>query len=170
MGCSCIHGCGVQILRAFIALSSTRTLFTRTGHGINLYSALEAYKKKTGKNLTFDPLLRRFETCHSPDDILVILREHISGLDDPQSSSDGLAKCLNLAVNVLHTLQNGMDGRCVGHEHQRPLYFVSLYRSINIMWILLEHGAVTDVWSKVHTTPLHLASSAERLKAVRLLL
>ena len=101
-------------------------LFTRTSHGITLTpnctasfitfqtpssanyrsifdSALEAYKKKTVKDLTSDPLLRRFETCHSPDDILVILREHISGFDRPQSSSNGLAKCLNPTVNVLHT-------------------------------------------------------------------
>jgi hypothetical protein len=63
-------------------------------------SALEAYKRKTGKDLTSDPLLRRLETCHSPDDILVILREHI---DHPHNSSDGLAKCLNSTVNVLYT-------------------------------------------------------------------
>jgi hypothetical protein len=66
-------------------------------------SALEAYKKKTGKDLTSDPLLRRLETCHSPDDILVMLREHVSGLDHPHNSSDGLTKCLNSTVNVLYT-------------------------------------------------------------------
>jgi hypothetical protein len=66
-------------------------------------SALEAYKKKTGKDLTSDPLLRRLETCHSPDDILVILREHVSVLDHPHSSSDRLTKCLNSTVNVLYT-------------------------------------------------------------------
>ena len=66
-------------------------------------SALEAYKKRTGKDLTSDPLLRRLETCRSPDDILVILREHISGSDRPHNSSDGLTKCLNSTVNVLYT-------------------------------------------------------------------
>ena len=66
-------------------------------------SALEAYKKKTGKDLTSDPLLRRLETCHSPDAILVILREHISGFGHPHNSSDGLTKCLNSTVNVLYT-------------------------------------------------------------------
>jgi hypothetical protein len=67
-------------------------------------SALESYKQKTGKDLTSDPLLRRLETCHSPDDILVILREHISGFDHPHNSSDGLTKCLDSTVNVLYTL------------------------------------------------------------------
>ena len=65
--------------------------------------ALEAYRKKTGKDLTSDPLLRRLETCQSSDDIVVILREHISGFDHPNNSSDGLTKCLNPTVNVLYT-------------------------------------------------------------------
>ena len=65
-------------------------------------SALEAYKKKTGKDLTSDPLLRRLETCHSPDDILVLLRERIPGFDHPLNS-DRLTKCLNPTVNVLYT-------------------------------------------------------------------
>jgi hypothetical protein len=71
-----------------------------------LDSALEAYKKKTGKDLTSDPLLRRLETCHSPDDILIILREHISEFDHPHNSSDGLTKCLNPTVNVLYTFSS----------------------------------------------------------------
>jgi len=66
-------------------------------------SALESYKKKTGKDLISDPLFRRLETCHSPDDILVILREHISGFDHPHNSSDGLSTCLNTTVNVLYS-------------------------------------------------------------------
>jgi hypothetical protein len=65
-------------------------------------SALEAYKKKTGKDLTSDPLLRRLEACHSADDILNILQEHITGFDQPLSS-DGLTKWLNPTVNVLHS-------------------------------------------------------------------
>src|SRR6266852_4434711 len=66
-------------------------------------NALEAYKKKTGEDLTSDPLLRRLENCHSPDDILVTLREPISGFNQPHNNSDGLKKCLNPTVNVLYT-------------------------------------------------------------------
>ena len=66
-------------------------------------SALEAYKKKTGKDLTSDPLLCRLETCHSPDDILVILQECISGFDHPPNNSDELTRCLVPTVNVLYT-------------------------------------------------------------------
>ena len=66
-------------------------------------TALEAYKKKTGKDLTSDPLLCRLETCRSPDDILVILQERISGFDHPSNNSGGLTKCLDPTVNVLYT-------------------------------------------------------------------
>jgi hypothetical protein len=79
---------------------------TATSHGNyrSIFdSALEAYKKKTGKDLTSDPLLRRLETCHSPNDILDILQEHIPGFDQSHNSSDGLTKWLNPTVNVLYT-------------------------------------------------------------------
>ena len=73
-------------------------------------SALDAYKKKTGKDLTSDPILRRIETCHSPDDILVILRECTSGSDHPPNNSDGVTKCLNPVVNVLYTFSGASAG------------------------------------------------------------
>jgi hypothetical protein len=65
-------------------------------------SALEAYKRKTGKDLTSDPLLCRLETCHSPNDILDILQEHIPWFDQSNGSNDGLTKWLNPTVNVLY--------------------------------------------------------------------
>ena len=66
-------------------------------------SALEAYEEKTGKDLTSDPLLHKLETCHSPDNIIVILQERISGFNHPNNNSDGRIKCLNPTVNVLYT-------------------------------------------------------------------
>jgi len=71
-------------------------------------SAIDAYKKKTGKDLTSDPLLRRLETCDSPNDILDILQEHIPGFDQPHSSSDGLKAWLNPTVNVLYTFSTSI--------------------------------------------------------------
>jgi hypothetical protein len=35
--------------------------------------AIEDYGRKTGKYLASNPLLRRLEVCHSPNDILAIL-------------------------------------------------------------------------------------------------
>lgn len=65
-------------------------------------NALEAYKKKTGKDLTSDPLLSRLEACHSADDTLNILQEHTTGFNQ-HHSSDGLTKWLFPTVNVLYS-------------------------------------------------------------------
>jgi hypothetical protein len=89
-------------------MSQTPSVNLPSYYGSIFDSALEAYKKKTGKDLTSDPLLRRLETCHSPDDILVILREHISGFDRPHNGSDGPTKCLDSTVNVLYTFSTAI--------------------------------------------------------------
>ena len=64
-------------------------------------SALEAYKKKTGKDLTKDPLLHRLDTCSSPDAVLTILRAQILEPGQPQNSRNRLTIWLNPTVNVL---------------------------------------------------------------------
>jgi hypothetical protein len=53
----------------FHRLPQRRTI-SRSNYQVIFDSALEAYKKKTGKDLTSDPLLCNLETCHSPDLIL----------------------------------------------------------------------------------------------------
>jgi hypothetical protein len=65
-------------------------------------NALEAYKRKTGKDLTKDSLFRDLETCHSPDAVLTILRAQILGPGQSQSSGDNLTKWLNPTVNVIN--------------------------------------------------------------------
>jgi len=64
-------------------------------------SALQAYKKKTGRDLTSDPLLRSLESCNSPHTVLAFLREQVPGFDQSGSSSDGVTKWLDPTVNVL---------------------------------------------------------------------
>ena len=64
-------------------------------------SALEAYRKKTGKDLTKDPLFHRLETCNSPNAVLTILRAQILEPGQPQSSHNKLTMWLVPIVNVL---------------------------------------------------------------------
>jgi ankyrin repeat protein len=82
--------------------------------------------------------------------------------------------------NMSHMLQNGaivdaLDKRhrtplhFADKRHRTPLHFSSHYGYLDIMQILLERGAVTDI-PNMHVTPLHEASMAGRLKATRLLL
>ena len=73
-------------------------------------SALEAYKKKTGKDLTADPLLCCFETCDSPDAILAILREQALGPGQFQSSGDEFLTWLNPVINVLNAFSAAIGG------------------------------------------------------------
>ena len=57
---------------------------SRSNYQVIFDSALEAYKKETGKNLTSNPLLCNIETCHSPDAILAVLGAQTHGLGRPQ--------------------------------------------------------------------------------------
>jgi hypothetical protein len=67
-------------------------------------SALQAYIKKTGKDLSTDPLFHRLESCSSPDDIITILRQQIPEFDQStsQSSCDRLTKWLDPTVKVIN--------------------------------------------------------------------
>jgi hypothetical protein len=65
--------------------------------------ALESYKKRTGNDLTSNPLLLRLETCYSPDAVIALLREQIPGFDQSLSDDDSqrLSNWLNPTVNVI---------------------------------------------------------------------
>jgi hypothetical protein len=72
--------------------------------------ALEGYNKKTGKDLTLDPLLRRLETCDSPDAILAMLQAQILLPDRPKSGSDKLLTWLKPTINVLNAFSETIGG------------------------------------------------------------
>jgi hypothetical protein len=73
-------------------------------------SALEVYKKKTGKDLASHPLLGSFETCRSPDAVLAVLHAQIYGPGQPQSSGDKLLAQLNPTINVLNAFSGTIGG------------------------------------------------------------
>jgi hypothetical protein len=73
-------------------------------------SALEAYKEKTGKDLTSDPLLRSFENCNSSDAVLAILRAQILEPSRPQSSHSRLTTWLDPTVSVLNAFSATVGG------------------------------------------------------------
>jgi hypothetical protein len=73
-------------------------------------SALERYERKTGKDLTKDPLLHSLKTCNSPDAVLTLLRAQILGPGQSQSSSDKLTKWLNPTVNVINAFSATIGG------------------------------------------------------------
>jgi hypothetical protein len=77
--------------------------------------ALESYKKRTGNDLTSNPLLPRLETCNSPDAVIALLREQIPGFDQSRSDNDPerLSNWLNPTVNVIVAFSETI-GKSVG--------------------------------------------------------
>ena len=72
--------------------------------------AIEAYKKKTKKDLRSHPLLHALQNCDSPDAVLSILYEQIPGFDHSRGTNDQLIKWLNPTVNVLCTFSGVIGG------------------------------------------------------------
>jgi len=70
-------------------------------------NALEAYKKKTGKDLASDPLLRKLESCSSPDAVIDVLREKIPEFDQTGSR---LTTWVKPTINVLYTFSSTIGG------------------------------------------------------------
>jgi hypothetical protein len=65
--------------------------------------ALESYRKRTGNDLTSNPLLPRLEACNSPDSVIALLRQQIPGFGLSRSDNDSgrLSNWLNPTVNVI---------------------------------------------------------------------
>jgi len=89
------------------AMSQTSTATTSSSNYQFIFdNALEAYKKKTKKDLRSHPLLPKLQTCKSPDAVLAVLREQIPIFDQSHSTSSvnsRLTNWLNPTVNVLYT-------------------------------------------------------------------
>ena len=67
-------------------------------------NALDAYKKRTKKDLLAHPLVTTLESCNSPSTILAVLQEQVQGLDQSGSGDERWTRWLNPTVNVLYTL------------------------------------------------------------------
>jgi hypothetical protein len=83
-------------------------------------NAIEAYKKKTKKDLRSHPLLDKLEHCHSPDAVLKVLYEQIPDFDQSRGTDDKLTKWLDPTVNVLFTF-SGVIGGGIGLASPRDL-------------------------------------------------
>jgi len=65
-------------------------------------SALQAYKKKTGKDIASHPLATELQSCDSPNAILAVLRRQVPSLDRSKNNDKRMAKCLVPIVNVVY--------------------------------------------------------------------
>jgi hypothetical protein len=63
-------------------------------------NALEAYNKRTKKDILVHPLAPQIQACNSPGAILAVLQQQVQGLDQSRSD-DRWTKWLDPTVNVL---------------------------------------------------------------------
>jgi hypothetical protein len=74
--------------------------------------AVDSYKRRTGNDLTSNPLLPRLESCNSPDAVITLLREQVPGFDQSRSDNDSerLSNWLNPTVNVIVAFSDTIGG------------------------------------------------------------
>ena len=93
-------------------MSQTPTATTSTSNYQAIFnSALDAYKKKTKKDLRSHPLLPKLQSCNSPNAVLAVLQEQIPAFDQSHgtsSTSDKLTNWLNPTVNVLYAFSEAI--------------------------------------------------------------
>ncbi|KAH9047741.1 hypothetical protein EDB84DRAFT_1434645 [Lactarius hengduanensis] len=65
-------------------------------------TAFNAYKKRTGQDITSHPLAAQLKTCDSPDAILALLTAQAEEFDQSRRDDERLTKWLNPTVNVLY--------------------------------------------------------------------
>jgi hypothetical protein len=91
-------------------MSHTQSSSTPSNFQIILGNALNAYKKRTKKDLLKHPLADRLRACDSPSSILTVLQEQVQELNESQRSNERLTKWLDPTVNVLHAFSETLGG------------------------------------------------------------
>ena len=92
-------------------MSQATTATTSTSNYQSIFNnAIEAYRKKTKKDLLSHPLLEKLQNCGSPDAVLELLLEQIPGFDQSRGTDIKLTKWLNPTVNVLYTFSGVIGG------------------------------------------------------------
>ena len=113
MALSMLTGVSLPLLLSSTASTMSQTSFEATSRNYQhiFNRALEAYQRKTGNDLTKDPLLLTLEACNSPNAVLTILREQIVVPGQSHSSgSDKLTTWLIPTVNVISVFSATIGG------------------------------------------------------------
>jgi hypothetical protein len=101
--------------------SSPSTSTSRSNLDSIFNSALQTYKKKTGKDITSHPLATELQSCNSSDTILTVLRKQVPLFDKYQDSDGIFTKWLIPIINVLYAFSAtigegvGLVNRTISH-------------------------------------------------------
>jgi hypothetical protein len=84
----------------------TATSSSSSNFELIIDNALNAYKKRTKKDLREHPLAARLQTCDSSGAILAVLQEQAQKLEQSRSTDERWTKWLDPTVKVLHAFVN----------------------------------------------------------------
>jgi hypothetical protein len=82
------------------------TVASSSNFQLIINNALNAYKKRTKKDLLSHPLAVQLQTCESSSAILAILQQQVQGLDQSRSGDERWTKWLDPTVNVLNAFSS----------------------------------------------------------------
>ena len=91
-------------------MSQTPTATSSLNYQSIFDSAIEAYNKKTKKDIRSHPLLDKLQNCTTPDAVLSILYEQIPGFDQSCGTDNKLTKWLDPTINVLCVFSGVIGG------------------------------------------------------------
>ncbi|KAI9430591.1 hypothetical protein H4582DRAFT_1439180 [Lactarius indigo] len=109
-------------------------------------TAVKAYKKRTGQDITSHPLATQLKTCNSPDAILIVLRAQVEEFDQSRRDDERLTKWLNPTVNVLYAFSATL-GEGVGLVTIWRLPCPKSARSLSCSRFSLRQGDLCRNWS-----------------------
>lgn len=109
---------GIRASTASVTASSRPRTSSHLNFTPIINAALEAYKRKTKKDLASHPLLPKFQSCDSPEAILTVLRGRIPAFSESQNGDNQLTKWVAPVVNVLYSFSTHLrkDFRIVNIE------------------------------------------------------
>jgi hypothetical protein len=86
----------------FPLMSHTHPTSTSSNSQLIFDNALEAYKKRTKKDLLTHPLAAQLQDCRSPSSILDVLQQQVQELNRSRQRNERWTRWLDPTVKVLH--------------------------------------------------------------------
>ena len=103
-------------------MSAVPSASTSQSNFVSVFNvALEAYKRKTKKDLSSHPLLPTLQSCDSPEAVLTVVRAQIPGFNESKNDDDGVTKWITPTVNVLYAF-SATIGQGVGLVNNRTFH------------------------------------------------
>ncbi|KAI0272948.1 hypothetical protein BGY98DRAFT_1178994, partial [Russula aff. rugulosa BPL654] len=124
--------------------------------------ALEAYEKRTKKNLLSHPLAEQFQTCNTPDAILLVLQQQVQETNQSQSGNETLIKWLDPTVKVLYAFTEVL-GVGVGQVFSpAKAIFVGVGVLLSaIRDVRASHSTIIDIFERMECFFLRLETYIE---------